>query len=97
MAQAVLAGHSYDVAAATGFTHRPRMMTHEDLTVIVYDADLRDTDPRRINPPSRPPRGMHLAAPARLGGRKFGLRRNPGPGARCVKTHSGKLRVGALQ
>ena len=35
MAQAVLADHSYDVAAATGFTHRPRMMTHEDLTVIV--------------------------------------------------------------
>ena len=25
------------------------MMTHEDLTVIVYDADLRDTDPRRIS------------------------------------------------
>ena len=48
-----------------------------------------------INPPSRPPRGMHLATPARLGGRKSGLRRNPGMGARCAKTQYGKL--GALQ
>ena len=48
-----------------------------------------------INPPSRPPRGMHLPTPARLGGRKSGLRRNPGPEGRCAKTQSGK--VGALQ
>ena len=28
-------------------------------------------------PPKPPPRGMYLVAPARLGGRKPGLRRNP--------------------
>ena len=48
-----------------------------------------------INPPSPTPRGMHLATPARLGGRKSGLRRNPGMGARCAKTQYVKL--GALQ
>ena len=48
-----------------------------------------------INPPSRPPRGMHLPTPARLVGRKSGLRRNPGPEGRCAKTQSGK--VGVLQ
>ena len=48
-----------------------------------------------INPPSRPPRGMHLPTPARLGGRKSGLRRNPGPEGRCAKTQS--VKVGALQ
>ena len=36
---------------------------------------------------------MHLATPARLGGRKSGLRRNPGMGARCVKTQYVKLGV----
>ena len=44
-----------------------------------------------INPPSFTPRGMHLATPARLGGRKSGLRRNPGMGARCAKTQYVKL------
>ena len=48
-----------------------------------------------INPPSRPPRGMHLPTPARLVGRKSGLRRNPGPEGRCAKTQS--VKVGALQ
>ena len=46
-------------------------------------------------PPSPTPRGMHLATPARLGGRKSGLRRNPGPEGRCAKTQS--VKVGALQ
>ena len=36
---------------------------------------------------------MHLATLARLGGRKSGLRRNPGMGARCVKTQYVKLGV----
>ena len=48
MAQAILADHHYEVAMKT-FSRQPRMLSHNGLTVMVYDVDLRDDDRHRIN------------------------------------------------
>ena len=47
MAMALLSEHNYEAVSEHGFTfsQRPRVYEHGDVTVVVFDVDLLDTDP----------------------------------------------------
>ena len=47
MAMALLSEHNYDAVSEHGFTfsQQPRVYEHDDVTIVVYDVDVLDTDP----------------------------------------------------